>query len=154
RATGRERVTLEDVNDSIESEHYLNPVELHPLTICVLELKNGFMLTGHSAPAVPENYDETIGRRLAREKAVDQIWQMMGYALKDRIFKDRERLSTILVPAQEGFETYIGTKVVHAQPCTRGAYNELRGWETANNEDITDQGYLIEYTDKIEDMLP
>jgi hypothetical protein len=153
-AGNHERVSLEDVNGSIASEHYLNPEELHPLTICVLKLKNGFMVTGHSAPAIEGNFDETIGRRLAREMAIKQIWQLMGYALRERVAKDRAMLEASLVPAQEGFETYIGTKLVHAQPCTRAVYNELRGWEVPGDENATDEGYLIEYTDKVENMLP
>ena len=83
-----ERVSLEDVENSIESEHYLNPEELNPLTICVLRLKNGFMVIGHSASAMKENFDETIGRRLAREQAVKQIWQFLGFALRERLFRN------------------------------------------------------------------
>jgi hypothetical protein len=88
RAGNKERVSKEDLEKGIASEHYYNPEELHPLTICVLKLANGFMVTGTSAPAMKENFDETIGRRLAREKAVDQVWQLMGYALKERTFQD------------------------------------------------------------------
>lgn len=150
----RERVSLEKLNENIESEHYLNPTELHPLTLCVLKLKNGFMVTGHSAPAMEANFDETIGRRLAREQAVKQVWQLMGYALKERIAKDKAMLAEALVPPQEGFETYIGTKVINAQPCTRSAYCGLRGWDVPENENGDDEGYLLEYTDKIEDMVP
>lgn len=42
---------------------------------------------------------------------------------------------------------YIGTKVVHGTPMTRLAYNEYRGWELPADEDGTDEGYLVEYTD-------
>jgi Phage protein (N4 Gp49/phage Sf6 gene 66) family len=152
--SGARRISLEDVNKSIVSEHYLNPVELHPLTICVLKLENGFMVTGHSAPAILDNYDETVGRRLARDKAVAQIWMLLGYELKERMFRDREMLKASLVPAKEGFLTYIGTKVVNAQPCLRSVYCELRGWDVPTDEDGKQEGYLIEYTDKVENMLP
>jgi len=149
-----ERVTLEKLNENIESEHYLNPVELHPLTICVLKLKNGFMVHGHSAPAIEENFDEVIGRRLAREQAIKQIWQLMGYALKERIYQERAKVESSQVPVQDGFETYIGTKVIHAQPCTRGAYCELRGWSIPENEEWDTPGYLVEYADRVENMFP
>jgi hypothetical protein len=146
-----ERVSLEKLNENIASEHYYNPEELHPLTICVLKLANGFMVMGHSAPAMEGNFDEAIGRRLAREQAVKQIWQLMGYALKERTHRDKGMLSQVLVPAQGGFETYIGTKVIHAKPCTRKEYHDLRGWDIPDDEDA---GYLLEYTDKIENMVP
>ena len=44
-------------------------------------------------------------------------------------------------------KTYIGTKIITAEPMTRAAYNEYRSWELPANEDGTDEGYLVEYTD-------
>lgn len=42
---------------------------------------------------------------------------------------------------------YIGTKLVNATPMNRAEYNILRGWQLPDNEDGTDTGYLVEYTD-------
>jgi hypothetical protein len=55
------------------------------LTFCVLVLKNGFTVTGESACASPENFDAEIGRKIARQKAIEKIWPLMGYALKDKL---------------------------------------------------------------------
>jgi hypothetical protein len=44
-------------------------------------------------------------------------------------------------------KTYIGTKIVNAQPMTRASYNALRGWALPANENGDDDGYLVEYTD-------
>ena len=55
------------------------------LTFCVLVLKNGFTVTGESACASPENFNAQIGRRIARENAVEKIWPLMGYELKSRL---------------------------------------------------------------------
>ena len=44
-------------------------------------------------------------------------------------------------------KTYIGTKVIHALPMTRQAYNDYRGWQLPDNEDGSDDGYLVEYVD-------
>lgn len=55
------------------------------LTFCVLVLKNGFTVTGESACASPENFDAEIGRKIARQNAVQKIWPLMGYALKERL---------------------------------------------------------------------
>lgn len=44
-------------------------------------------------------------------------------------------------------KTYTGTKTVQATPMTRAAYNDYRGWDLPGNEDGTDEGYLVEYTD-------
>lgn len=42
---------------------------------------------------------------------------------------------------------YEGTKRLLAQPKTRGAYNQYRGWETPADENPEDAGYLVEYQD-------
>lgn len=42
---------------------------------------------------------------------------------------------------------YIGTKSVLATTMTRGEYNEYRGWQIPENEDPSEQGYLVEYVD-------
>lgn len=55
------------------------------LTFCVLVLRNGFTVTGESACASPENFDAEIGRRIARENAVQKIWPLLGFALKERL---------------------------------------------------------------------
>ena len=41
---------------------------------------------------------------------------------------------------------YIGTKIINAKPMNRLDYNILRGWELPEDEDGSDGGYLVEYT--------
>ena len=55
------------------------------LTFCVLVLRNGFTVTGESACASPENFDSEIGRKIARANAVNKVWPLMGYELKQRL---------------------------------------------------------------------
>jgi len=95
------RITPADIEANIASEHYFNAGEiqspvyvngkptycdaLNLLTFCVLVLQNGFTVTGESACASPANYNAEIGKRIARENAVNKIWPLMGYALKQRL---------------------------------------------------------------------
>ena len=94
------RVTPTDIEANISSEHYFTaaqgyeygdgaglpyPQSLHLLTFCVLVLHNGFTVTGESACASPENFDAEIGRKIARANAVQKIWPLMGYALKQHL---------------------------------------------------------------------
>lgn len=44
-------------------------------------------------------------------------------------------------------KTYIGTKVINAMPMTRASYNAMRGWTMPADENGSDNGYLVEYTD-------
>lgn len=42
---------------------------------------------------------------------------------------------------------YTGTKVVNAEPMTRQEYNDLRGWQVPDDENPSDDGFLIEDLD-------
>ena len=42
---------------------------------------------------------------------------------------------------------YIGNKFIVAKPMTRLAYTEYRGWGLSDDEEGTDEGYLVEYLD-------
>jgi hypothetical protein len=55
------------------------------MTVCALKLKNGFVVIGESAAASPENFNEEIGRKIARENARNKIWALEGYLLRDKL---------------------------------------------------------------------
>ena len=42
---------------------------------------------------------------------------------------------------------YIGTKVIKAKSMNRLEYNIFRGWELPQDENSSDEGYLVEYVD-------
>ena len=97
------RITPADIEANIVSERYFTaeegafaavkpprgsdivPPELSLLTFCVLVLRNGFTVTGESACASPENFDAEIGRKVARDNAVNKIWPLMGYELRSKL---------------------------------------------------------------------
>lgn len=105
RGATHPRVTLEDIKSSIALLHFstadaLLPPELPEgaaqhvgplkiLTLCVLVMRNGFVVVGKSAPASPENYTQEKGEQFAYEDAVRQIWPLMGFALRDRLHRDQ-----------------------------------------------------------------
>jgi len=55
------------------------------LTLCVLVLKNGYVVTGESACASPANYDAAIGHKIARDNARNKIWALEGYLLRSKL---------------------------------------------------------------------
>lgn len=104
------RITPADIEANIASEHYFTagdgvvgdahkraanegkstfcwnqPEALNLLTFCVLILKNGFTVTGESACASPANFNADIGKKIARENAVQKIWPLMGYELRTKL---------------------------------------------------------------------
>ena len=112
------RVTPEDIEANITSEHYFTALhgvegamaalELHQrhadtdtlaqsaprpayetlsrMTICVLILRNGFPVEGiNNGPVSAANFDAALGRKMARQKAIDKIWPLMGYELRSKL---------------------------------------------------------------------
>lgn len=110
------RLTPDDIQSAIFSEHYFTAehgiegamcaLQLHQvfnevdtevgeiepdrrslamLTFCVIVLRNGFTVTGESACVSPENFDAEIGRKVARAKAIEKIWPLEGYLLRQRL---------------------------------------------------------------------
>lgn len=161
------RVSLADMNAAIASEHYVTlgevflgsePHPAHPLdlmTLCAITLQNGFVVLGKSAPASPENFDAEKGRTFSREDAIRQLWPLMGFALRDRLHREAELLGArVVTTTAPDMGTFIGTKVVNARPTTRGEYVALRGWELPADEEASDEGYLVEYTDKADGNVP
>ena len=105
------RITPDDIEANIVTEHYFTAadgrngalaaetyvgrekpeagdadlVPLKLLTFCVLVLSNGFTVTGESACASPENFNAEIGSKIARTNAVNKVWPLMGYALRNKL---------------------------------------------------------------------
>ena len=106
------RITPADIEANIASEYYFTAWEgaqlaywgdsdpenpklaegepdrngpLSLLTFCVLVLRNGFTVTGESACASPENFNAETGRKIARENAVQKVWMLEGYLLKQQL---------------------------------------------------------------------
>ena len=49
---------------------------------------------------------------------------------------------------------YIGTKMIEAEEMNRGDYNKYRGWIIPEDENPTDEGYLVKYSDGYESWSP
>lgn len=103
------RVTLADMEAAIISEHYFTAADgvagrfagekgadaeiaqivardktrgvLERLTFCILVLSNGYTVTGESACVSPENFDAELGRKIARQNALDKCWPLFGFHL-------------------------------------------------------------------------
>ena len=111
------RVTPADIEANIASEHFFTAehgvagamavLELHQrtfqsghegtlglLTFCVLVLRNGFVVTGESACASPENFDAEIGRKIARENAINKVWTLMGYELRTKLHESAQEMKS------------------------------------------------------------
>jgi hypothetical protein len=80
------RITLDSIKDCIINEIFWQPSGTS-LTICVLTLKNGTFVTGSSACVSSENFNEELGKKLAKDNAISKIWALEGYLLKQKLFE-------------------------------------------------------------------
>jgi hypothetical protein len=77
------RITEASIKDRIATVDY---VAHKHLTICIIEMVNGFIVTGVSAPASKANFDADVGKHYAFENAFKQLWQLEGYLLREKLF--------------------------------------------------------------------
>lgn len=78
------RITPDMLDMEIAAEdYYVFPRT--QLTVCCLTLRNGFTVTGESACASPENFNQELGEQIAFRNARDKIWAYLGFRLKDKL---------------------------------------------------------------------
>lgn len=78
------RLTPQHIDEQIVKDaYYVFPGTT--LTVCALTLRNGFQVVGESAAASASNFDEEIGRKIARDNARSKIWALEGYLLRSRL---------------------------------------------------------------------
>jgi hypothetical protein len=126
------RITPQDIEDAIEHVFYFTtyegvlgerfnhegpgdndsnegkiPDQLKLMTVCVLLLKNGFTVLGTSACADPANFNKELGQNLAREKAKEQLWPLLGFELRSRlnaVYMTDGKVSGLSISSRPGAE--------------------------------------------------
>lgn len=81
------RVTPERIDAVIRSAKY-HVFENTTVTICLLNLENGFQVVGESACASIDNFDPDLGMRIAFDKAKNKIWALEGYLLRQKLHEE------------------------------------------------------------------
>lgn len=87
------RISLNDIVGAIRDTHYTTADlalgivdwDLAILTLCILKMKNGFIVIGKSAPMSRENFNAELGKKLAYEDCVRQLWPLMAFAAKEKV---------------------------------------------------------------------
>lgn len=82
------KVTESDLNDNIANVEIVKHVSSSGqiLRWAVLTTRNGFSVTGRPSAAVsPENDNQSEGEKIAFENAKNELWPLMGYALKEKL---------------------------------------------------------------------
>lgn len=91
------RITLDYIKSQIEDQWYMTADQTIPVrarlavadnlkhvTLCVMLMRNGFVVIGKSAPMDPQNFDPAKGRTFAYEDAIRQLWPLFAFAYLSR----------------------------------------------------------------------
>lgn len=81
------KVTLDGIKAKIKGETYLVLPD-GKSTLCILTLENGYTIKGLSACVDPAEFDLNMGRKIAFEDALRQIWPLEGYLLAEKMYWD------------------------------------------------------------------
>ncbi|HBT0132017.1 TPA: hypothetical protein MAZ80_002867 [Klebsiella pneumoniae] len=106
------RVTLSDFKENIVNTEIVKHVSVtgQVLRWAVLTTKNGFAVTGRpSCSASSENDNAVIGEQIAIENAENELWPLMGYALKQRLHDSGSHTE------EENFEHFLAYSGFHKE---------------------------------------
>ena len=74
-----DKLSRADIDDFITNETYSTIGD--KTTVAILNTLIGFQAHGYASCVKPENYNINIGSPIAKEKAIDSIWQGLGFVL-------------------------------------------------------------------------
>ena len=78
------RVTLRQIQSKVKEELYYN-FPGTTTTVCCLILENGYSVIGSSSCTNMENFQEDLGKSISKENAINKIWELEGYLLKEKL---------------------------------------------------------------------
>jgi hypothetical protein len=79
------KITVEDLEDLVSEVRYFY---WDTLTICVVEVENGYKVIGFSACADPLEYNRDKGDELAFKDALSKLWPLEGYLLREMLYQE------------------------------------------------------------------
>lgn len=79
------RLTPMQIASVIKSEEF-HVFEGTTVTVCLLTLANGAKVIGHNYGSIdPANQSWVTGKQLAKEMAVEKVWELEGYLLREKL---------------------------------------------------------------------
>jgi len=79
------RVTPEQIKELLDTAITQEAVFWDKEVVVSYKLSSGFTILGRGACVDPANFNIEIGRQVARKQAEDQLWQLEGYLLQNRL---------------------------------------------------------------------
>lgn len=79
------RVTSSQIEALLDAAETQEAVFWDKEVVVSYKLASGFTVLGRGACVDPANFNIEIGRKVARKQAEDQLWQLEGYLLQNRL---------------------------------------------------------------------
>lgn len=84
------RITGLHIDNLIEKETY-TILPSGKVMVCELTLQNGFTVRGEAAVVSLANFNEAIGQTISYKNARDKIWELEGYLLQEKLWKEANK---------------------------------------------------------------
>jgi hypothetical protein len=79
-------LTLADILAKVKRADYIVMPD-STTTVCQLRLENGYTVIGQSACVDQRKFNKAMGEQYAYNDALDKVWELEGYLLKQRRFE-------------------------------------------------------------------
>lgn len=80
-------LNIDDLQKKIRDTQYQRIGDT-TMTICVITMQNGYTVLGKSACVDPLKYSQALGEKYAFEDALDKVWDLEGYLLKEKMYNE------------------------------------------------------------------
>jgi len=118
-------LTMDDIQAAIVDESY-QALAGTRVTTCCLTLRNGTKVVGiHYGLVSPGNFSAEKGRQYAREHAIEQIWPLEGYLLRQRLYEQEQDAEQMLVAEVEAGQAAAEALIDHLEAMGNPASFEI-----------------------------
>jgi len=87
-------VTLEQITRIVDEAETAEAVFWCKEVVVSYKIYNGFTILGRGACVDPANFNLEKGREVARRDVIQQLWQLEGYLLQNRLYENTAKVST------------------------------------------------------------
>jgi|NOAtaT_5_FD_contig_31_4405647_length_581_multi_3_in_0_out_0_1 hypothetical protein len=82
-------VTQDQINNILDTAETQETIFWNKELLISYRIYNGFTITGRGACVDPNYFDIQLGRKYAREDAANQLWQLEGYLLQNKMHNEK-----------------------------------------------------------------
>lgn len=79
-------VTQEQITNLMDNAEFDVKTIFGKVTVVTAKFPNGFTVVESSACVDPANYSEEIGTEIVKKRIENQLWQLEGYLLQDKLY--------------------------------------------------------------------